>query len=241
MKGITEVDIIILSYAYNTALKLMTENCIHSLMDSEDREKIKFNVIVVESERTLDGHQYENSVTLYPDMDFGYNKFMNIGIELTSSKYLCLCNNDLIFHTNWATEILIAFDTYYDLSSASPLSPSHHEGLGFHFNTGIYPGYRNRYEIAGWCLFLKRDVLRLTGSLDENFTFWCADNDYANLMASLHLGHALVTSSIVEHLGSATSDVNFMLSKLELTSNEFFYLEKKWNSRMGQGWKLIAP
>lgn len=239
MEGITEIDIIILSYAHNSRLKAITEKCIKSLIASEDPRKVKFNIVVVESEKTLSGYQYQDSVTVYPNEEFGYNKFMNIGIALTSSKYVCLCNNDLDFHPLWATEILHAFNTYYDLSSASPICSLHHPKVGFALNDGLYTGYRNRYEVAGWCLFLKRDVFRITGMLDENYKFWCADNDYANMLASLHLGHALVSSSIVDHLEGATSDHLIGDREDDFTANEFFYLEKKWNSRMGQGWQLL--
>ncbi|MDO7743488.1 MAG: hypothetical protein MUP99_06930, partial [Pedobacter sp.] len=98
-------------------------------------------------------------------------------------------------------------------------------------------GYRSRYEIAGWCLFLKRDVLRLTGKLDENFKFWCADNDYANTLYVLGLRHALVSSSVVDHLDSRTINSRAVDEEKSITSNEFFYLEKKWNARFGERWQ----
>lgn len=86
---------------------------------------------------------------------------MNQGLEMTSSPCVCVCNNDLIFHYGWASEILKTFSRYPELSSASPICVKHHETMGFKPYTGIYPGYRIRYEISGWCLFLKRDVIRV--------------------------------------------------------------------------------
>lgn len=239
MEGITEIDIIILSYAHNLELRNITEQCITSIISSEDPEKIKFNIVVVESETEMDDFQYQRTTTIYPNTEFGYNRFLNIGIEMTFSKYLCLCNNDLIFHPLWATEMLKAFNKYYDLSSASPFCTMHHPKMGFEMNNGLYTGYRNRYEIVGWCLFLKRDVLRLTGKLDENYIFWCADNDYANMLYSLKLRHALVSSSIVDHLEGATLYHQTQERQDELTAREFFYLEKKWNNRLGEGWEFL--
>jgi GT2 family glycosyltransferase len=232
MEGLTEIDIIILSYAQNLKLRDITRRCINSLLKSEDTKRIKFNVIVIESEKKAKPYQYENTTTIYPDMEFGYNRYMNIGIEMTSAKYICLCNNDLIFHPLWATEILRAFDKFYDLSSVSPLCSVHHPKLGFELNTGIYPGYRNRYEVTGWCLFLKRDVFRLIGKLDENYKFWCSDNDYANMLSVMHIGHALVSSSRVDHIEGATFDNKTWESQEGMTNGEFFYFEKKWNSRV---------
>jgi len=232
MEGLTEIDIIILSYAQNLKLKNITERCINSLLKSEDKRKIKFNIIVIESEKKMLSYQYKNTTTIYPDEEFGYNKYMNIGIEMSSAKYVCLCNNDLIFHPLWATEILRAFDKFYDLSSASPLCSIHHPRLGLGLNTGIYPGYRNRYEVAGWCLFLKRDVFRLIGRLDENYKFWCADSDYANMLSVMRIGHALISSSRVDHIEGATFDNQAEDHQEEITAGEFFYFEKKWNSRV---------
>lgn len=239
MQGRTEIDIIILSYAQNDELKMITEHCISSLMISEDEKKIKFNVIVVESEKRLRPFQYTQTETIYPEEEFGYHRFMNLGIASSSSKYICLCNNDIRFHPKWATELLKAFKRYTDLSSVSPYCSMHHPRMGFEYNNGIYDGYRIRYEVAGWCLFLKRDVLRLTGQLDENYKFWCADNDYANTLDVLGLRHALVSSSVVDHLDSRTINTRAVDEEKALTSNEFFYLEKKWNARLGEGWYTI--
>jgi len=236
MEGRTEIDIIILSYAQNDELKMITEHCISSLMISEDEKKIKFNVIVVESEKSLAPFQYTQTETIYPEEEFGYHRFMNLGIASSSSKYICLCNNDIRFHPKWATELLKAFNRYPNLSSVSPFCSVHHPQMGFEYNNGLYDGYRIRYEVAGWCLFLKRDVLRITGKLDENYEFWCADNDYANTLDVLGLRHALVSSSVVDHLDSRTINARIADESKSITSNEFFYLEKKWNARLGEGW-----
>jgi len=234
MEGITEIDIVILSYAQSEKLKCVTETCISSLRASEDPRKIKFNIVVVESAKELAPFQYRYTQTLYPEGEFGYNKFLNTGIEFTDSKYICLCHNDLTFNRGWATEMLKAFNRYYDLSSASPICSKHHPKMGFQLNNGDYCGYRNRYEVAGWCLFLKRDLFRIIGKLDENYKFWCADNDFANTLAASKLGHALVSSSIVDHMGEVTLNSRREEDEEEMSAKEFFYFEKKWNYRTDQ-------
>jgi len=239
MEGKTEIDVIILSYAQNEELKMITEHCISSLMISEDEMKVSFNVIVVESEKSLEPFQYEKTETIYPEEEFGYHRYLNLGIASSSSKYICLCNNDVRFHPKWATELLKAFNRYYDLSSASPFCSFHHPKHGFVYNNGLYDGYRNRYEIAGWCIFLKRDLLRITGKLDENYQFWCADNDYANTLFALNIRHALVSSSVVDHLNCRTLDSIKIEGNPAVTADEFFYLEKKWNCRQGKPWLEI--
>lgn len=231
-----EIDIIIVSYAQSDELKEITMNCISSLIASEDAEKIKFNVVVIESQKSLEPFQYSNSVTVYPDIPFGYHRYLNIGIEMTSSPFVCICNNDLIFYQNWATEILKPM-SYRDVYSASPFCSIHHPKIGFKKYDGLKLGYRVRYEVSGWCIFFKRDVLQRTGRLDDNYIFWCADNDYANTLGVLGLKHVLVTSSIVDHLESKTLKKQSKERETELTDGEVFYFRKKWKPRLGETWE----
>lgn len=239
MESKSEIDIIMISYAQTDELKETTINAIHSLMSSEDPVEIKFNIIVIESQRLLAPYQYPNSVTIYPDEPFGYHRYLNIGIEMTSAPFVCICNNDLIFHPHWATELLKPLQMYIDLYSVSPVCSKHHRNEGLKLNDGIKLGYRVRYEVSGWCILFKRELLKLIGGLDENYIFWCADNDYANTLYTLKLHHALVTSSIVDHLESKTLDKQSKARKFELTKNEIFYYQKKWNPRLGIEWKEI--
>lgn len=239
MENKIEIDIIITSYAQTDELKEMTNKAISSLMKSEDTEKIHFHVIVIESEKSIEPYQYPNSKTVYPTVPFGYHRYMNIGIEMTSSPYICICNNDLFFHPSWATELLKPLRQYVDVFSASPVCPTHHPKMEFKLNDGLKLGYRIRYEISGWCILFKRDMLRKTGKLDENYTFWYADNDFANTLYVLKMNHVLVTSSFVDHLESRTLKEQSKEREEELTEKEISYLEKKWNSRLGYDWEPI--
>jgi len=238
MESKTEIDMIILSYAQNEELQQVTQNCIDSLLSSEDDTIIRFNIIVIESQKGLRPYQYRHSKTVYSDLPFTYHRYMNIGINMTSSPYICICNNDLIFNPLWATEMLNAFSKYYDLESASPFCPVHHEKMGFKKNTGVYPGYRIRYEVAGWCIFFKRALLKQTGQLDENLEFWGSDNDYVNTLFVLKIVHALVSSSFVEHLESRTLKNQPKERRNELMVEEIPYYNKKWNPRLGINWEL---
>jgi len=231
-----EIDIVILSYGQTEELKNTTINCINSLVASENPDQIKFNIIVVESEKKMRPYQYEHSITTYPEQEFGYHRYMNIGIGMTSASFICICNNDLIFHPGWATEILRPFHQFQDVFSASPFCSVHHPKMGFKMNDGLKLGYRIRYEVSGWCLFFRRDILRLMGKLDENYIFWCADNDYANTLWVLRLNHVLVTSSIVDHLENKTLKLQTPERQNELTEMEGVYLGKKWKHRTGEGW-----
>lgn len=236
---IIQIDIVILSFAQTNELKQVTANCLTSLIASEDPESIKFNIIVVESQKDLKPFQYEHGQTVYPDEPFGYNRYMNIGISMTSAPYICLCNNDLLFHPQWATEILKPFMIYRDLYSASPMCMIHHTKLGMEPNIGLLPGYRERVEVSGWCLFFKRSMLNLIGKLDENFIFRHASHDYTHLLSALSLSHVLVTSSIVDHLDHTTLNKQEPERWNELMWKQDIYYEKKWDYRLGRKWELL--
>jgi GT2 family glycosyltransferase len=182
---------------------------------------------------------YPGTVTIYPDTNFGYHKYLDIGVQSTKAAYVSLCNNDLLFHKGWATEILKPMMQYSDLHSASPYSSVNHTKFGIKPNDGIKVGYRIQKEVAGWCILMKREILRLTGQLDPNYTFWYADNDYANTLFVLKLNHALVTSSFVDHLESKTLKKQSAERELQLTEGEISYFRKKWNHRLGTGWIAV--
>lgn len=230
-KGPIWIDIVILSYAKTESLKQMTEQTVNSLIHSEDPKHIRFNVIVIESNHAIRPHQYFNTETLYSNKKFGYHRYMNIGISRSNHPYICICNNDLFFHPNWCSEILKVMSADSAIQSASPSCSIHHPSIGLNLHSGNYDGYEVRREIAGWCLFFKRDMLKKTGKLDEKFKFWYADNDYANTLKKHGIKHALVTSSIVDHFESKTLKTFDEEEQLKMTTRERFYYEYKWEGR----------
>src|SRR5476649_1250128 len=52
------------------------------------RKNIAFNIVVIESNKNLAPYQYTGTKTIYPDVKFGYNKYMNIGIQMTHNEYI---------------------------------------------------------------------------------------------------------------------------------------------------------
>ncbi|GAB3927680.1 glycosyltransferase family 2 protein [Mucilaginibacter myungsuensis] len=229
----TNIDIIILSYAKTEQLKQMTQDGINSLFASEDKGEIKFNVVVIESEKKLGNYQYPGTKTIYPDVSFGYNKYLNIGIRATNSRYVCLSNNDLIYHPGWATAMLKAFAEHPQLASANPYS----ENFDYdeRIKTGPDVAWRHKTMamngvLTGWCIFVKRDTLQKIGELDEQFTFWYADNDYDLTLRKHKLRHALIKPSLVTHLFCQSHDLLDDRHE-EMTSGQRAVFEHKWANR----------
>ena len=228
-----KIDIIILSYAKTDELKQTTLNCLESLLVSENAKEIHFEPLVIESNKTMQPFQYPGSKTIYPDTPFGYNKYMNIGIEMTNNIYVCLCNNDLVFHPGWASEILNAFDEHPELESANPFCDN------FNYDKRIINGDNiiRRDEnpdisgiLTGWCIFVKRRLFNKIGMLDEQFVFWYADNDYDLTLRRYDVKHALVKASVVTHLACLSHDL-LSDKREELTSGQRSIFEQKWHKK----------
>lgn len=229
------VDVVILSYAKNSILKKITQDAVSSLLASENQEDIKFNVLVIESNKSLQPYQYPATKTIYPKDKFGFNRYLNIGLQNTDNEFICFCNNDLLFHKSWASNILAEFDDDVDLMSASPLCSIYHPTIGFMPRSGNYYGYGVRQEIAGWCFFVKRSLFDTIGWFDEKFKFWFADADYAKTLQKFNKKHALVTSAIVDHLDGVSTTTLDAQTKLALTAEQYWYFQYKWEH---QNWLL---
>lgn len=228
------IDIIILSYAKTYKEQRITLGCVESLLASENANDVVFETLVIESNKKLKPYQYPGTQTIYPESEFGYNRYLNIGIKLTSSPYLCLCNNDLVFHKNWATEILKVFKESPRILSANPYCPK------FSYNERIVNGDNVilRDEtldingvLTGWCIFVRRAVFKITGLLDEQFTFWYADNDYDMTLRKYGVKHALIKSSLVTHLACQSHDL-LMGKKDELTTGQRIVFDNKWHRNL---------
>lgn len=227
--SITEIDVIFLSFAFTDQLQQMAQDSIQSLVISEDNAKIKFNIIVLEVYDQLNNYECPFTTTIYPGDPAGPQRYFNIGISMTTSAYVCLCHANLIFHRNWASEILKYMKDIPDLLSASPVcsSSDHHQKVsGDH---EIVSGYRVGYEIAEWCLFIRRDLFGIIGQLDENMEFNASAYDYSNTLAVLGINHSLIRSSIVDHLEIENS--NAIKDGVELHQT-FSYYNYKWGHRI---------
>ena len=227
------IDIIILSYAKTDELKEITLNCVESLLSSEKPENILFETLVIESNKKISPYQYPGTKTVYPDTPFGSNKYMNIGIDMTHNDFVCLCNNDLLFHKGWATEILKAFEQYPSIASANPYSENFDYDIRIKNGDNVIRRDKTLFMdgvLTGWCIFVKRNIFKKIGLLDEQFTFWYADSDYDLTLRKYGVKHALVKSSLVTHLFCQSHDL-LQDKREELTTGQKAVFEKKWKEK----------
>jgi glycosyltransferase involved in cell wall biosynthesis len=202
------IDVVILSHAKNDSLKKITDDCLKSLFDSESENT--FNVIVIEGNHNV---TYPNLKVIHLQQPFNYNAYMNIGASLGTSEFIAFCNNDLIFHKGWASELL-----RYSFDSSSPKCPINPLQIGMN---SLHLGYETSKHLSGWCLFLRRKWWDYMEGFDEDFEFWCADDSYREQLKFHNVNHYLIASSLVTHLGSKT------LKTLTREQNDYFTIEQK--------------
>ena len=212
-----DVSIIILSKTTSLDSFNTTKNCLNSLFLSEDN--VSMEVFIIESNKKFysTNFNYHDKVkVIVPDAKFNFHKFLNIGIKKSSGKFIALCNNDIIFKKRWFSEILLLKKKHPNILSFSPidfqnkLTPiEKYKDLKFEI------GYQVRTHIAGWCIVFSNDLIKKIGYLDEQFSFYYADDDYAMNLRKHNIKHALVTTSEVTHLGGIAT------SESKKTSNNF--------------------
>ncbi len=195
------VDIVILSYAKDKSFEQITRTGIDSLLKSEDN--INFHIYVVETnpdvnwdvQFLLDDHTV---TTVRAKQPFNYFKFANVAIKLGTSDYVAICNNDLTYEKNWASNIISEMQKYSDILSASPWCPQTQKDNSSHIGK-IYLGCRVRVELAGWCIFQQRKIYDIIGEMNDDTDFWYGDDIYRDELTMREIKHALIPHSVVNH------------------------------------------
>jgi glycosyltransferase involved in cell wall biosynthesis len=174
----------------------MTLEAITSLQKSISSENLEIILVESNPEYLTSGFEYPADVrVILPNEPFNFHRFLNFGIQQSKGDYLVLSNNDVVFHPQWMEEILKVSQAHPEIVSFSP------SGKWIEHPQQDYQlGYKVMQQIKGWCLVVKKEVFDVIGLLDETFSFYYADNDYAMTLKYFNLKHALVYRSYVEHL-----------------------------------------
>lgn len=220
-------DIIFLSNTKDIHHYGLTTRAINTLRASE---AFSFNEIIVETnaEYLNRGFIYNGSTVVIPNEDFNYNKFLNIGLKYSTSDWVIIANNDVIFTQNWFTNLMDFQSKNPQYLSLSPYEPNWHIEKGMHKTASHYAGYRTSYEITGWCIVIHRSVIDKCELFDEQFKFWYQDNDYAETIRHAKIQHALVTNSRVYHDISKSYDTMSAEKLHEMTHAQTQIFYKKW-------------
>ena len=195
------VDVIVLSNTADEKFYGITSQAIDTLRKSES--DIFFDIVIVESNKQS-RFEYEGCTVVVPEMEFHYNKFLNAGIARCANEWVACCNNDLIFHQGWMSEMLKFSEKNPEVVSMSPIDPTcKKDAEKFPFWQEAYAGYRvgAGNPLKGHCFVMKRSLVDKYSLFDEQFDFYGQDDDYGMTLKNGGEFHCLITASKVTHLG----------------------------------------
>ena len=211
-------DVIILSNAKTPQLKEITKQALHSLFLSE--KPGIFNPIVMEQSP----ERYSNAQTVWRPDEFNYNKFANSGIRRGHAPWICVANNDLVFHRGWFHQMMLL---KHDV--LSPLNPGDKRQADIRIPQ---KGYVAGRHFSGWCFVMRRTVWEQMGGLDEDFPFWCADNATVEQLKAIRIQPMLVPASQVKHLASETLKTLDKAQSDELTTEQVRKFNRKYKQNL---------
>jgi len=233
-----DIDIVILSYCTTETIYNMNTDCIESLNVSE--EDFTFNIIIIESNKnfydTFKKYQYSNVSVIIPEEKFNYNRFMNIGIQMSKNEFVGMCNNDLIFEKHWFTAIYNVSKIKPDILSFGVVNPGFNDPP-LKVEKKYLLGYEMRKNIVGNCIIVKRRIFEIIGMLDEQFDYYFQDEDFGMTIRKYHIKNAWVLDSKVLHLGAMSSKINTDFAYFNRLSIDSPKYHKKWGSQRTIAWK----
>ena len=198
--ALDRTDIIIPTYNNFICLK----QCIESIRTCT---KSLYNIIVINSgtnEQVDDYLKIQKDVIYLKKNKMNFAQAINEGLKVSTSRFVCLLNDDIIVSNNWLENMLETCKG--DVGAVGPLSNCdfswlHHYNIiindvelkpGIHQPGFLEPQYIHRYKspynevierewIAFYCTLIPKEVVQKVGLLDEiSFSNSGEDVDYSN-------------------------------------------------------------
>lgn len=187
------MTVLVLSNTANIQYYTLLQQCISSIGN--------YPSIVVETNSKLKDKNIPltkdyNCKFIFPQEEFNYNKFLNIGLKAIDDDKIIISNNDVIFEPGCIQEIVSKLSLYDSVSPYDTFNRKHQNIYG-----PCTEGYDVGVHITGCCIGVTRRALNKIGPFDETFKFWYQDNDYANLLKKHNLKNALLRDAKIKHLG----------------------------------------
>lgn len=227
----------IITLTYNK-LEVATKPYLDSLYQYTDENE--FDLIIVDnasSDGTIDyvkdfAKNHNNITIICNNENLGYSKGNNIGIKSVIDKdyeYIALLNNDILFIPNWLEDTISVFSENKRLGMVSPrIQTSKKITINNYLNKyqNFLKKFKGKYsysiEPLFCCVFIKKDLIKNIGLMDEAYTpaFW-EDCDYC--FRAMYKGYSLARSNIsfVFHNHSTTSKL--VPSEIFEKNKEYFF------------------
>ena len=185
------VDLVMLAHTIDKHSAVVTHTALQTALDNAH---LPLRIVVVEGNPEV-SHP-DADVTLHLPGPFNFNRAANVAIRTGTARWIVVANNDLVFGPDWLAPLIEA--DYPIVSARCPIDIRQRDTRR---NT---IGDRVGHHLSGWCYMMARDFYEKIGGLDEEFTFWCADDVVVEQCREHGVLPMIVPASSVTHLGSYT-------------------------------------
>lgn len=184
-----------------------------------------YELVVVDNASTDGTVEYlrsQNDIRLFPnDKNNGFAKGCNQGIQTAAGDYILLLNNDTAVAPGWLGNMINCLESNKSIGIVGPRSnyvkPPQLLGVGYtnmaevlsfstDFNKERDPAKWFELEMAvGFCMLIKREVIKEVGLLDERFGIgFFEDDDYCRRAREKGFKIMCAGDTFVHHFGSAS-------------------------------------
>jgi O-antigen biosynthesis protein len=199
-----------------------TKECIASIR--EYTVQGTYEIIVVDNasnDSTVEWLKQQNDIiSIFNNDNLGFPKGCNQGIDVATGEYILLLNNDVIVTKHWLSNMRKALDSSEKIGAVSVVSNycSYYQSIPVAYNTleemqSFAEGFNvsdstkweDRIKLIGFCMLIKKKVVREIGYLDERFTpgnFEDDDYSFRIILAGYKL--VLCKDTFIHHYGSTS-------------------------------------
>ena len=200
-------------------------------------------------------YNYPNIKIIFNQKNLGVTNAWNQGLELSSGRFVCIANNDLIFSKNCIENLQNVLENYKWVGLTSPYTlQDEKRNVPFFALPAVAYGkesfqtYRkhNRIGYTGWCfMFRKEDLLK---GFDPRYFLWYQDDDFLNQQLFHNRGMPpfrfpapgkvplIVRNAEVKHQYSSSHDQLDEQWLKKTTEKEKKYFKKKWRGFNGNAY-----
>lgn len=213
---------------------VLTRNCLESIVKNTDTP---YHLILIDNASGEETEKYleefiksnKNSMLVRNGSNLGWVKAVNRGIDISSSHYICIMNNDTVVRTSgWLAKLITAAEMSTDIGLVNPR---------FEAKNASIAGNDPYIEIdfcRGYCVLIKRAVIDRIGALDEAYGLGYYDDDDLSVRA-IRAGFRCIRANdvMVEHLKDSTFSAVFKddaRRELHEKNKQLFY--SKWGKRL---------
>jgi GT2 family glycosyltransferase len=191
-------------------------------------------------------NDFENIKLITPDLNLGYGKANNLGVNKSKTPYVLIVNPDILLNEKLINTLYSEFLNYND--NVGVIGPSLYDSNMKRRTNGsishvkkikgrkLSNSLNNIPEnnmccdfLVGCCLFMKRDFFLELGGFDKNFFMYFEDNDLCDRIIKKGKTVVEAPSAKVIHLENSSSKKNFFQNcKLAIIHkiSEYIYLKK---------------